>query len=366
MRKNIAIFLIILLLLPNLAMAKAEQAPVAELDIKFFEEILDYIQKKYPFDIKEDTLIDGGLRGMLQAVDNNSNYYSPDEVDSTYRLMTGEFVGIGIYFEEKDGYMNIVDIMPGEPADRAGLKKDDVIISINKEDIKDYGSKKSTSMISGPVGTEVELGIKRKDEILNLQVVRENIYINPVKFEILEDNIGYIDLEEFTETGTRNLKTILKDFDNKNIENVILDLRNNPGGLLSEAIKTAELFVPKGPIVHIREKDQALVSHLSSLEKCKYKLVVLINGNSASASEIVAGAVQDRKSGALVGTRTYGKGTVQNLMPLSNGGLIKLTIAEYLTPNKTSINGKGIQPDYEVENAGKEDLQMKKAIKLLK
>ncbi len=372
MKKIISMFLIILLIFPSLAMAglQENQLPqdpeIPKVNLQFFEEVFYYITSRHPFEIEESALIEGGLKGMLQSVDPYSDYYTPDESYQIFKDIKGEFVGIGVYISEEDGYIKVVDLIPGESADLAGIEKDDIIVSIGDENIKGFGIEKSTSMIKGPKGTMVELGIKRGDKLINIKLPRKKIYINPIEYKILEDQTAYILMKEFTETGTKNLKKVLKELDEKNIENIILDLRNNPGGLLSEAINTCELFVPKGPIVHIREKDKALVTHLSSLEKVKYKLVVLVNENSASAAEILAGAVQDRKAGALVGSRSYGKGTVQNLVPLIDGGIIKLTIAEYLTPNKRSINGKGIEPDYQVENSLDEDLQLKKAREILK
>ena len=232
-------------------------------------------------------------------------------------------------------------------------------------DIQGLEMSKVSSLIKGPVGTKVKLKVKRGEKTLSFQVTRGTIAVNPVEYKTLENNIGYIELKEFTGQATKEVNKALRSFDNKNVNKLILDLRDNPGGLLSEAISISRLFVTKGPIVHIREKNKALLTHTSGLEKPKYKLVVLVNEDSASASEIVAGAVKDRKAGSLVGTKTYGKGTVQSMMPLSDGSMVKLTIAEYLTPNKTSINGIGIQPDYTIENT-EEDLQLKKAIEILK
>lgn len=365
MKRTISFFLVILLLVPNLAFAGAEAIQEQKADILFFQEILRYIEDRHPFDIEEDSLIKGGLKGMLQAVDPYSNYYTPKEAEALYQSMSGEFSGIGIYIEEKDGYINIKDTIKGQPAEKAGLKKDDLIIAVGETDIKDFDISKVSSLIKGPVGTKVKLKVKRGEKTLNVQVTRDTIAVNPVEYKILENNIGYIELKEFTGQATKEVNKALKTFDNKNVKKIILDLRDNPGGLLSEAISISRLFVPKGPIVHIREKNKALLTHTSTLEKPKYKLVVLVNEDSASASEIVAGAVNDRKAGKLVGAKTYGKGTVQSMMPLSDGSIVKLTIAEYLTPDKISINGIGIQPDFIIENT-EEDLQLKKAIELLK
>ena len=365
MKRIISLFLVILLIVPNLAFAGVEPIQEPKVDIVFFYEILKHIENRHPFDIEENTLIRGGLKGMLQSVDPYSNYYTPEEAEKLYQSISGEFSGIGVYIEEKDGYINIKDTIKGQPAEKAGLKKDDLIIGVGEKDIKDLEISKVSSLIKGPVGTKVKLKVKRGEKTLTMQVTRETVCVDPVEYKILESNIGYIELKEFTEQASKGVNKALTAFDNQNVKKIILDLRNNPGGLLSESVSISRLFVPKGPIVHIREKNTALITYASTLQKPKYELVVLVNENSASASEIVAGAIKDRKAGKLVGTKTYGKGTVQSMMPFSDGSMLKLTIAEYLTPNKTSINGIGIQPDYKVENT-EVDLQLKKAIEILK
>lgn len=365
MKRFLSFFLVILLIVPSGAFGQSELIQEPRQDLLFFQEMLNYIESRYPFPIEEGSLVRGGIKGMLQSVDPYSDYYTPEEAEELYGAIDGEFSGIGVYIEEKDGFVNIIDTIKEQPAEKAGLKKDDLIVSVGGEDIRGLGLKKISSMIKGPVGTSVVLGIIRGKQNLTIVVPRNTIPINPIEYEILEGDIGYIKVKEFTEGLTERTKKTLEEFDKQNIENIILDLRDNPGGLLNQAINLSELFVTKGPIVHIREKDGGLWTHLSQLENNKYKLVVLVNENSASASEIVAGAIKDRKAGALVGVETFGKGTVQSMTTLGDGSMIKLTIAEYLTPNQTSINGIGIKPDYIVKN-NQEDLQLKKAIEILK
>lgn len=363
---GIIFILILTLITPTLAIAESQnQIPEQEADIIFFAEVLQLIMDRYPFEAKESDLIEAALRGMLQSLDPYSDYYTKEEAESMYGNLLGTFSGIGVHIEEKDGYINVVKILKGQPAEKAGLKKDDLIISVDDIDIKDIGLTKVSAMIKGPKDTKVKLGIKRGEKLLTIEVTRKIILINPVHYEILEKDIGYIQLDEFNTQTTLEINKALKEFDNKRIKKIILDLRDNPGGLLDQAISASKLFVPRGPIVHVREKGKALVTHTSTLAKSKYKLVVLVNENSASASEIFAGAIKDRKVGTLVGTKTFGKGLVQSIYPILDGSMIKLTIAEYLTPNKISINGKGIEPDILVENT-EEDLQLLKAIEILK
>lgn len=366
MRRFLAVFLVVLLLVPNMVLAVPEPIQGPGMDLLFFEDLLKYIEERHPFPTDRASLIQGGIKGILQSVDPYSDYYTPEEAEELYRTMEGEFSGIGVYIEEKDGYINISQTIKGQPAERAGLKKDDLIISVEGEDIRDIGIRRVSSMIKGPVGSKVTLGIKRGEEILSFEITRDTISVNPVEYKILDKDIGYIKLKEFTDQTTKETRKVLGEFDSKGVERLILDLRDNPGGLLNEAISISRLFIPRGPIVHIKEKNKALVTYVSKLEKPKYKLVVLVNENSASASEIVAGGIQNRKAGSLVGTKTLGKGTVQSMAPLTDGSIVKLTIAEYLLPDKTSINGRGIEPDHIVENTGELDLQLEKAIGVIR
>ena len=368
MKRSLSLFLAILIFIPSVAWGSNVSIHNPKADIRYMEEVLRYIQENHPFDLDQSDLIYGGIKGMLQAVDPHSNYYTPEEAKQLNQTISGEFSGIGVYIKEKDGYINIEDTIKGQPAEKAGLKKNDLIIAVDGQDIKNFGTTKASLLIKGPVGSQVKIKVKRGDQVLVIQVTRDSIMVKNVESEILEEDIGYIKLAEFLGEPTKEMNNALKVFDSKGIKKVILDLRDNPGGYLHEAISISKLFITRGPIVHIREKGKALLTHTSTMDKAKYKLVVLVNENSASASEIVAGAVKDRGAGSLVGTKTYGKGTVQSMMTLTDGSMIKLTIAEYLTPNKTSIHGIGIEPDYKVENRldSKEDLQLKKAIQILK
>lgn len=368
-RTILSLLLIITILVPNFVLAEAQiyyEQPEQQADLVFFEEVFNLVKDSYPFEVDDSKLIEAALKGMLQSIDPYSNYYTKEEAESMYAPIYGKFSGIGIYIEEKEGYINVVSTIKGQPAEKAGIKKDDLIISVNDTDVKDMGLEKSSSMIKGPNGTKVKIGVKRGEKILTFDITRETITINPVKYEILENNIGYIIIEDFNSQSTAEVKKALNEFDKKNITKVILDLRDNPGGLLNEALSISRLFVPSGAILHVKEKNKELVTYRSVLLKPKYKLAVLVNENSASASEILAGAIKDRKAGTLIGTKTFGKGIIQSLISVSDGSMVKLTTAEYLTPNKTSIHGKGIEPNIVIVNTEKEDLQLKKAIEVLK
>lgn len=375
MKKTLLIFILILtLIIPTTVTATTESSVPynngAEPDLQFFLEVFEYIKTTYPFDVEDKTLIEGGLKGMLQSLDPYSDFYTPEESIAVYQDMLNIFSGIGVYIEEKDGYINIMQTIKDSPAEKAGIKKDDLIISIDGKDAKGITLKEASKWIKGLKGTKVKLGLKRENKFLPIyiEVTRDTITINPVEYKILENNIGYIKLSEFSMNSASKFNQALTELDKKKVTKIILDLRDNPGGLLNQVIEISRNFITKGPIVHIQERETALVTHMSTTTKSKYKLVVLVNENSASASEILAAAVKDTKAGTIIGQKTFGKGIVQSMIPLSNGAIIKLTTSEYLSPNKTSIHGKGVEPDIVVENSEEEgkDEQLKRAIEIFK
>lgn len=372
MKKKIIIFILaISMLMPANSLAvdnKSLQEKSKDTDLILFIETFQFIKDNYPFEIEEKDLIEGGLKGMFQTLDPYSDYYTPEEAEEVYKSMLGTFSGIGVYIEEKDSYINIKDTIKDAPGEKAGLKKNDIIVSIDGTDTKGMSLKNIQNMIQGLIGTKVKLGIKRENKTLPIyiEITRERIVINPVEHEVLEDDIGYIKLKEFSQYATIEVNKALDDFTKEGVSKIILDLRDNPGGLLNQAIDISKIFVKEGPVVHIKEKNKPLVTHISTNKTLKYKLVVLINENSASASEIFAGAVKDTKSGYLIGQKTFGKGIVQAMIPLRNGSIIKMTTSEYLTPNKISIHGIGIMPDKVVENSGTVDLQLKEAVNQLR
>lgn len=373
MKKSLLIFILILSLIVPTSVFAIQKSEVpynngADPDLQFFMEIFGYIKQEYPFEVEDKSLIEGGLKGMLQSLDPYSDFYTPEESIAVYQEMLNIFSGIGVYIEEKDNYINIIDTIKDSPGEKAGLKKDDLIISVDGKDTKGITIKEASKWIKGLKGTKVKLGLKRKSNSLPIyiEIKRDTITINPVEYEILEKNIGYIKLKEFSLNSANKFNEVLLELDKKKVTKIILDLRDNPGGLLNQVIEISKHFITKGPIVHIQEKNTALVTHMSTTPKNKYKLVLLVNENSASASEILAGAVKDTKAGTIIGQKTYGKGIVQSIVPLSNGSIIKLTTAEYLTPNKISIHGKGVEPDIVVENTEEDDKQLEKAIEIFK
>lgn len=331
-------------------------------DINYFMEIMELIQQNYVYDISDEELIEGAIRGLFYNLDQHSQYYSQDELNELLEFTSGDFVGIGVYITIVEENIEIVESIEGSPAYKMGLRTGDIILEVDGESVEGLTLDEVSKLIKGEEGTCVKLKIKRGENIIVYNITREVVQINPIKYSIIDDDIAYIKITEFNEHTSQELEKALKKIDKENIVNVIIDLRNNPGGLLIEAAKALEFFVPEGPLVHIRYKDDSEYTLYSNLKNPSYNLVVLVNENSASASEIFAGAVQDRKAGKIIGTTSYGKGTVQMIFSLPYGDGIKLTIAEYLTPNRRNINNAGIIPDIVVENTSTEDLQLKKAV----
>ena len=360
MKKRISCLLLILtILLSSPIFAQAQTANMED-----FYQIMYLIQENYPHPIEESKLIEGAIKGLFYNLDDYSNYYTKEEMDDLLEDMAGDF--IGVYIKEEEGNIVITDTIKNSPAQKAGLKSGDIIVAVNGQGIKDLNIEEVSKLIKGEIGTKLNIKIKRVNENpKDYSLIRERIKVQVVESKILEKNIGYIKLNQFSENSHREIEKALRDFDNKKIKNVILDLRDNPGGLLSEAVYISNLFVPEGPIVNIKYKNGKAETYYSNLKKPKYNLAVLINQNSASASEIVAAAIKDTKSGTLIGTSTYGKGTVQNILTLPKGNGVKLTIAEYQSPKGNKINGIGIKPDIAVDNEGGKDLQLQKAIEIL-
>jgi len=372
-KKILSILLALTLILPTASLAEGSvlgdiKSHETDADIELMIEVYNYIQETYPLELDNKAVIEGGLKGMLQAIDPYSDYYTPEEASQLYMELMGYFTGIGIYIEKNATYINIVETIEGANAKEAGLLAGDVIISIDGMDTRDMSLSEASGMIKGVKGTTVKLGIKRAgvEEILYFEIVRDEVIINPVSHRKLEDGIGYIKLNEFSQTAAIEIRRALGSFNTEGTRKIILDLRNNPGGLLDQAVKISKEFIPEGPIVHIRERNTSLLTYSSYNSVPDYDLVVLVNKNSASASEILAGAIRDRDAGILIGEKTYGKGIVQSIIPLENGSLIKMTTAEYLTPKYRSIHGIGIEPDIVVENVDGVDLQLEKALEMLK
>ncbi len=316
------------------------------------ENLITIIQTYYYKDIKVSDLIAGAIKGMFGTLDKHSAYFTPEEFKEFNNDIFGEFAGLGIYIEKVDDYIQVIAPIEDTPAYRAGIKPGDTIMYVDGKDIKGYATEQASAMMKGEPGTKVTIGIKREgiSNIIYLNITREIIKINPVEYEIKPDNIGYIKISQFNGHVYENLVKALAEFKSKNVKGIVIDVRNNGGGLLDEVVNVCKLLIPKGPIVSIKYKSQPQETFSSELAKAPYKIVMLVNEGSASASEIMAAAIKESGTGKLVGTKTYGKGTVQSILNLTDGSGMKITVANYLTPKGFILDGVGILPDFEVQN----------------
>ncbi len=330
----------------------AEAAPAAGTDLRIIEEIIRLIQEEYKGEASRDQLLKGAIQGLLDTLGDPYSYYmDPEEYRRFNEEMSGAFGGVGVHIEARDGYVTVVSVIPGTPADGAGIEPGDRLLAVDGQSIQGVSVEKAVSLIRGKPGTDVKLTIDRGGRTLELTVTRAVIELPSVDTNYMAGNIGYIKIAQFnTDTG-RQFRFIYDRLVSIGARAIIVDLRNNPGGLLTEAVEVAQALIPRGDIVHVVDNRGGRLTLDTVPHKPGPPLVVLVNGGSASASEIVAGAVQDNRAGILVGTRTFGKGSVQSVIELPNGGALRLTTARYLTPRQRSIDGTGLVPDVVVEEA---------------
>ena len=330
---------------------------------------LQIVKSRYVEEVSSDTLMAGAIKGMVKSLNDPHSIYMDAKTFKEFMIETeGSFGGVGIVIGMKDKLLTVIAPIEGTPGEKAGIKSGDQIIKIDGQDTKDMALDEAVNKIRGQEGSKIVLTLMRGQEVQDYTLTRSNIQIKTVAGKMLENNIGYIRLSMFNENTGNEFIRKLQELEKQGMKALVLDLRDNPGGLLNESVKVASQFVPKGPVVSVVTRDGQRETHTSNLETTKYPVVILVNGGSASASEIVAGAAQDTGAGTLVGTKTYGKGSVQTVVRLDEGSAIKLTIAKYLTPKDRSINGVGIEPDIVVElpESKDKDVQLDKALEVLK
>lgn len=344
---------------------------------KKLTQIQKLIDKNYLSDVDADALRDGIYKGYVSGLDDPySVYYNEEETKALNETTQGEYQGIGaVLTEDADtGVVTIVQVYKDSPAEKAGVKANDILYKVDDTEMTGMDLNKVVTYIKGDKGTKVKLTVIRGDdkEQLELTATRDKIEAQTVSHKMLEDNIGYIQVTEFDSVTTDQYKSALDDLENQGMTGLVVDLRNNPGGNVSTVCDMLDMMLPEGLIVYTQDKDGNKETAVSDEEHQFTKpLVVLMNGNSASASEIYAGAIQDYGIGKIVGTQSYGKGVVQQIFDLGDGTSVKLTIADYYTPKGRNINGKGITPDVEVEYQADEsnpdaDNQLDKAVEVLK
>ena len=346
--------------------------------IDLFSEVLERIEDDYWEEIDQLDAMDSAINGLLQSLDPYSGYMSPRVFEESQTDTSGEFGGLGIEVSMESGVVKVISPIDNTPASRAGVKAGDYIIKINNEQVRGKSLMEAVNLMRGPVGTEIEITIRRKNlkRAKIIKITREVIEIQSVVAKLIDDKVGYLRLRAFNENSSEQLnEEISKIEKNKNLTGYILDLRNNPGGLLYQAIRVSDFFMEDGEIVSTkgRRVKENRKFFADKGDKIKGKpLIVLINNGSASASEIVAGALQDHKRAILLGEATFGKGSVQSIIPLKNKGAIRLTVSKYFLPSGKSISNVGVMPDIKIEEIGEEfsintdtDNQLNYALKLL-
>jgi carboxyl-terminal processing protease len=322
--------------------------------IKIFGSVLDLVQRNYVEEVPPQKLIYGAVQGMLKSLDPHSSFMKPEDYKELQIETKGSFTGIGIEISLRDGILTVVSPIEGTPAYKAGLKANDKILKIEDKTTKDMTLIEAVKLLRGAKGTDVTISIYREGwrRLKDVTLTRDVIPIKSVRSMMLEEGYGYIRISNFQNKTTSELEKALRELErDKGLKGLVLDLRNNPGGLLDQAVKVADVFLEKGLIVYtdgrIKEQKMRFEAHPDRCSR-NYPIAVLVNEGSASASEIVAGALQDHKRAIIIGVRTFGKGSVQTIIPLEDGSAVRLTTARYYTPNGRSIQAKGIEPDIEV------------------
>ena len=346
--------------------------------IDLFSEVLEKIQNEYVEEIDQAEAMDSAINGLLQSLDPYSSYMNPETFKESQTETSGEFGGLGIEVSMEAGVVKVIAPIDDTPASKAGIKAGDYIIKINDEQVRGKTLMEAVNLMRGPVGTSIEITVRRKNlrKVKIFRITREIIEIQSVISKLVDNKVGYLRLRAFNENSSKQLKEEISKIEkNKELVGYILDLRNNPGGLLSQAVKISDFFLDDGEIVSTRgrKKRENRKFFAKKGDRIKGKpLIVLINNGTASASEIVAGALQDQKRAVLLGENTFGKGSVQSIIPLENRGAMRLTVSKYYLPSGKSISDVGVLPDIKVEEKGEEflintstDNQLNYAVKLL-
>jgi len=378
MKNNFNLFFIIFLSLffHNLSFSANDESVYDKIDL--FGEVLEKINDEYVEEINQSDVMDAAINGVLQSLDPYSAYMSPEIFKEMQTETSGEFGGLGIEVTMELGVVKVISPIDNSPADREGVKAGDYIVKINDTQVQGKTLSEAVELMRGPIGSEIKITVRRRGitKAIIFNITREIIKVESVKSKIIDNTVGYLRLTSFNENSADQIKEKIREFKKNNkIEKYILDLRNNPGGLLSQAIKISDFFLNNGEIVSTKSRKKrenrkwfAKKGDIINGET----LVVLINYGSASASEIVAGALQDHKRAILIGENSFGKGTVQSIIPLNNNGAIRLTISKYYLPSGKSISDVGVTPDIEVAESSEDfrintetDNQLDFAVKLL-
>jgi carboxyl-terminal processing protease len=358
--------------LPEVSARESGKSNLFE-ELKVFTDVLSVVKRDYVSDIENKRIVEGAIKGMLGTLDPHSGYLDPDFYQDLQVQTKGEFGGLGIEITIREGLLVVVAPMESSPAEKAGVRPGDIIVKIDGKFTKEFSLVDAVKRLRGPKGSPIQISLSRKgtSDLVDVTIVRDTIAVRSVKARYLGDGFGYVRVSQFMEHTADDLKDALKalskDSSLPELRGLILDLRNNPGGLLAQAVKVSDMFLKEGVIVYtdgrVEAQKQKFFAHARGTE-ADYPMVVLVNSGSASASEIVAGALKDHGRALILGQQTFGKGSVQTITPLENGGALTLTTALYFTKSGNSIQARGVKPDIEVDstpNVEKESVQTKRS-----
>ncbi len=312
---------------------------------------MKFIESQYVQEVEENDLVNGAISGMVRTLDDPHSIYLDTKLYNQLKTETsGSFGGIGVYMGFKDGGVQVLGVIPESPGEKVGLIAGDSILAVNSQPVSEIELGEVAMKIRGKVGTNVELLIHRDgEEDKTYTITRDIIKVKTVAGKMLDEKIGYVRISHFSEDTGKEFKTSVSELENQGMKGMILDLRQNPGGVITSCVEIAQEIVPAGTIVSVIKRDGEKEVYTSHLQQPKFPIVVLLDNNSASASELLSGALQDTKAALIVGKTSYGKGSVQSVIPMFHDDGLKLTIAKYYTPNGRSIDGTGIVPDVEVD-----------------
>lgn len=323
------------------------------MEFSLIEEVYNILLNDYYEELDEEELVEGAIEGMLESLDDpETGYMTPTDLENMMIQTEGSYSGIGIEVFQEGDYIRVLAPISGSPGEEAGLQSGDKIVEVEGENVVGSELNEVVDMIRGEEGTEVMLTVERElspDEREEFTIVREEIEMSSVEFEVLNNDLGYLEINSFTRTTSDELENALNSLQENNVQGLILDLRDNPGGLLDAAIEVGQQLVPEGPIVHKMGREEKLETYYSEGRVSDLPMVVLVNEVSASASEILAGALQDTGAAKVIGSKTFGKASVQNVARLSDGGALRYTMGSYQTPDKRDLHETGLTPDIEVE-----------------
>lgn len=353
MKRKLCLILAVVMILTSFtsaAFAEEIDKEKFETDLDFMKRVIYFVLDNYQYEVSQEDILNGLYDGFFGVLDEYSVYYTPKEYQAMLDDTAGEFTGIGVQIIDSNNQIVVVTPLPGSPALEAGIKAGDIIKYVDGYDITGVTSSQASLLIRGKEGTHVKIGIIRGTEKIEFDLVRRTIVTSTVEGRLLDNQLGYLKVTDFSDNTVKLVKNELAKFDENNVKKIVIDMRNNGGGTLNSAVDMLNLFVTEGPVVYVDYATGKEDVYESSLKEQKYEIALLINEGSASATEIFAGAVKYKKEGIIVGTKSFGKGIVQTLYPLVDKSGVKFTTAEYFSVDRTPVHKIGITPDITIEN----------------